>query len=106
MSTPSFDLAALEAIVARFAGRRIAVLGDCMVEPLLMGSGRAHLARGPRARGRSRAESSALGGAGNVAANLRALGAAPLLLGVVGEDDDGRRLREAFAACGLGVGGA
>jgi D-beta-D-heptose 7-phosphate kinase/D-beta-D-heptose 1-phosphate adenosyltransferase len=50
-------------------------------------------------------ESSTLGGAGNVAANLRALGAAPLLLGVVGEDDDGRRLREAFAAGGLDLGG-
>jgi D-glycero-beta-D-manno-heptose-7-phosphate kinase len=37
MSTPSFDLAALEALVARFAGRRVAVLGDCMLDRYLWG---------------------------------------------------------------------
>ena len=105
MSTPSFDLAALEAIVARFAGRRIAVLGDCMVDRYLWGRVERISPEAPVPVVEVERESSALGGAGNVAANLRALGAAPLLLGVVGEDDDGRRLREAFAACGLGVGG-
>ena len=46
-------------------------------------------------------ESWTLGGAGNVAANLASLGAEPVLIGVVGADDDGRRLREGFAERGL-----
>jgi rfaE bifunctional protein kinase chain/domain len=105
MSPPSFDLAALEAIVARFAGRRVAVLGDCMVDRYLWGRVERISPEAPVPVVEIERESSALGGAGNVAANLRALGAEPLLLGVVGEDDDGRRLREAFAARGLDLGG-
>ena len=105
MSTPTFDLAALEAIVARFAGRRLAVLGDCMVDRYLWGRVERISPEAPVPVVEVERESSTLGGAGNVAANLRALGAVPLLLGAVGEDDDGRRLREAFAARGIDVGG-
>jgi D-beta-D-heptose 7-phosphate kinase/D-beta-D-heptose 1-phosphate adenosyltransferase len=105
MSTPTFDLAALEALVARFAGRRVAVLGDCMLDRYLWGRVERISPEAPVPIVEVERESSTLGGAGNVAANLRALGAAPLLLGVVGEDDDGRRLRDAFAACGLELGG-
>jgi rfaE bifunctional protein kinase chain/domain len=105
MSTTSFDLAALEAIVARFAGRRVAVLGDCMLDRYLWGRVERISPEAPVPVVEVERETSTLGGAGNVAANLAALGAAPLLLGVVGEDDDGRRLREAFAARGLDLGG-
>jgi len=105
MSTPSFDLAAFEALVARFAGRRVAVLGDCMLDRYLWGRVERISPEAPVPVVEVERESSTLGGAGNVAANLAALGAVPLLLGVVGEDDDGRRLREAFAARRLEVGG-
>jgi D-glycero-beta-D-manno-heptose-7-phosphate kinase len=105
MSMLSPDLAAFEAVVARFAGRRVAVLGDCMLDRYLWGRVERISPEAPVPIVEVERESSALGGAGNVAANLRALGAEPLLLGVVGEDDDGRRLREAFAARGLGLGG-
>jgi D-beta-D-heptose 7-phosphate kinase/D-beta-D-heptose 1-phosphate adenosyltransferase len=46
-------------------------------------------------------ESDSLGGAGNVAANLSALGARPVLLSVVGDDETGRRITAALAACGV-----
>jgi len=46
-------------------------------------------------------ESSSLGGAGNVAANLTALGAEPVLVGLVGEDDRASRLFDAFADRGV-----
>ena len=101
MSTSAIDPAALRAVVARFAGRRVAVLGDCMLDRYLWGHVERISPEAPVPVVEVERESSALGGAANVAANLRALGAAPLLLGVVGEDDDGRRLREAFAARGL-----
>jgi len=105
MSTSSFDPVALEAVVARFAGRRVAVLGDCMLDRYLWGHVERISPEAPVPVVEIERESSTLGGAGNVAANLRALGAEPLLLGVVGEDDDGRRLLDDFAVRGLDTGG-
>jgi len=42
-----------------------------------------------------------LGGAANVARNIAALGAAPMLMGVVGEDEAGRRIHELIQASGI-----
>ncbi len=50
-------------------------------------------------------ETFTLGGAGNVAANLSALGAVPQLFGVLGDDADGRKLRESFESLGLDTSG-
>lgn len=49
--------------------------------------------------------SCALGGAGNVAANLMALGAQVELFGVVGDDEPGRRLARQASQLGLGLDG-
>jgi len=46
-------------------------------------------------------ESAALGGAGNVAANVAALGAACSVVGVAGADESGRRLREELERVGV-----
>jgi D-beta-D-heptose 7-phosphate kinase/D-beta-D-heptose 1-phosphate adenosyltransferase len=46
-------------------------------------------------------ETSSLGGAGNVAANLAALGAEPVLVGLVGDDARAQQLFDAFAARGV-----
>jgi rfaE bifunctional protein kinase chain/domain len=105
MSAPDPDLAALGAIVRRFAGRRVAVLGDCMVDRYLWGRVERISPEAPVPVVEIERESDALGGAGNVAANLLALGAEPLLLGVVGDDADGARLRETLAGRGLDLGG-
>lgn len=105
MSAPVPDLAALGAIVRRFAGRRVAVLGDCMVDRYLWGRVERISPEAPVPVVEIERESDALGGAGNVAANLLALGAEPLLLGVVGDDADGARLRETLAGRGLDLGG-
>ena len=50
-------------------------------------------------------ESWALGGAGNVAANVVALGAGCDVIGCVGTDVEGRLLREALEALGVGTDG-
>jgi len=42
-----------------------------------------------------------LGGAANVARNIAALGAAPVLMGVVGSDEAGSRVHELIAAAGI-----
>ncbi len=101
MSAPSFDRAALQRIVAGFAGRRLAVLGDCMLDRYLWGRVDRISPEAPVPVVSIERESIALGGAGNVAANLRALGAEPRLVGVVGDDADGAVLLDAFRARGL-----
>ncbi len=105
MSTPTFDLGTLRGVVARFAGRRIAVLGDCMLDRYLWGRVERISPEAPVPVVEVERESDRLGGAGNVAANLRALGATPVLFGVVGEDENGGRLRGAFETLGVDLAG-
>ena len=98
---PAPDRTALEATIDRFAGRRIAVLGDCMVDRYLWGRVERISPEAPVPVVEIERESFTLGGAGNVAANLRALGAEPILLGVVGNDADAETLRATFEQGGI-----
>jgi D-glycero-beta-D-manno-heptose-7-phosphate kinase len=50
-------------------------------------------------------ESYHLGGAANVASNIHALGASALLFGVIGDDEEGARVREIAASEGLDAAG-
>jgi D-glycero-beta-D-manno-heptose-7-phosphate kinase len=97
----TFDLASLQSIVGRFPERRIAVLGDCMLDRYLWGRVERISPEAPVPVVEVERETFTLGGAGNVAANLLALGAVPVLLGVTGDDADGATLRRAFGARGL-----
>ena len=99
MSGPSFDLAALRAIVARFKARKIAVLGDCMLDRYVWGRVDRISPEAPVPVVEIERETRSLGGAGNVAANLKSLGAEAVLVGVVGVDADGEALLESLA-CG------
>ncbi|HKQ57249.1 MAG TPA: D-glycero-beta-D-manno-heptose-7-phosphate kinase [Candidatus Eisenbacteria bacterium] len=101
MSSAAFDLPALEAIIGRFAGRRILVLGDLMLDRYLWGRVDRISPEAPVPVVELERETHALGGAGNVAANLRALGAEPVLLGVIGEDADGTHLLGALRNRGV-----
>src|SRR5262245_53864058 len=95
---PTFDLEALRRTVERFAGRRILVLGDLMLDRYLWGRVDRISPEAPVPVVEVERETAALGGAGNVAANLRALGAQPVLAGVLGRDGDGDRLRSALGS--------
>ncbi|TMQ73157.1 MAG: D-glycero-beta-D-manno-heptose-7-phosphate kinase [Candidatus Eisenbacteria bacterium] len=103
MSPP--ELEALRGIVARFAGRRILVLGDLMLDRYLWGRVDRISPEAPVPVVEVERESLTLGGAGNVAANLRALGAEPALVAAVGDDDDGARLLETLDARGVATRG-
>jgi D-beta-D-heptose 7-phosphate kinase/D-beta-D-heptose 1-phosphate adenosyltransferase len=105
MSTPTFDSGVLRAIVARFTGRKVAVLGDCMFDRYLWGRVERISPEAPVPVVEIERESDSLGGAGNVAANLFRLGAQPRLIGVVGADDAGERLRASLAERGVDAGG-
>lgn len=101
MSTRSPDLATSRAAVARFRDVRVAVLGDCMLDRYLWGRVERISPEAPVPVVEVESESFSLGGAGNVAVNLAALGAKPCLIAVVGADEDGKRLATALAERGV-----
>jgi D-beta-D-heptose 7-phosphate kinase/D-beta-D-heptose 1-phosphate adenosyltransferase len=104
VSSSSYDLAALRALVARFPGRRIVVWGDLMLDRYLWGRVDRISPEAPVPVVEIERESFTLGGAGNVAANLRALGAEAALVGVLGRDAEGDQLLEALAGRGIETG--
>ncbi|HEY3217277.1 MAG TPA: D-glycero-beta-D-manno-heptose-7-phosphate kinase [Candidatus Eisenbacteria bacterium] len=99
-----FDVATLRGLVSRFPGRRILVLGDLMLDRYLWGRVDRISPEAPVPVVEIERESFTLGGAGNVAANLRSLGAEAILAGVVGADPEGDRLVEALNECGVDTG--
>lgn len=101
MSNSDLSLAALTDVAERFAGRRLLVLGDVMLDHYLWGRCERISPEAPVPVVDIHRESSSLGGAGNVAANLAALGAEPVLVAVMGDDDHGRKMLAAFAERGV-----
>jgi D-beta-D-heptose 7-phosphate kinase/D-beta-D-heptose 1-phosphate adenosyltransferase len=90
-----------EAISRNFAGKRIIVLGDLMLDEFIFGRVRRISPEAPVPVVEVEKQTLALGGAGNVVSNLVALGASPVPLGVVGDDADAERMRSAFAKSGV-----
>jgi D-beta-D-heptose 7-phosphate kinase/D-beta-D-heptose 1-phosphate adenosyltransferase len=101
MSATAFALDHLQGIVDRFAGRRLLVLGDLMLDHYLWGRCERISPEAPVPVVEIQKETSSLGGAGNVAANLAALGAEPVLVGLVGDDARAQQLFDAFSARGV-----
>jgi D-beta-D-heptose 7-phosphate kinase/D-beta-D-heptose 1-phosphate adenosyltransferase len=104
MSAPLFNLAVLRDLVSRFAGRRVVVWGDLMLDRYLWGRVDRISPEAPVPVVEIERETLSLGGAGNVAANLKALGADAVLVGVLGTDRDGDELLEALGARGIETG--
>ena len=93
-----------KAALSAIQGQKILVLGDLILDEYLFGEVERISREAPVPIVRVTWERSVLGGAANVASNLMALGAAPLLVGVVGGDAAGARLQKLVSA--LGVDGA
>jgi D-beta-D-heptose 7-phosphate kinase/D-beta-D-heptose 1-phosphate adenosyltransferase len=91
--------------VAAFARARVLVVGDLMVDRYYAGTVRRISPEAPVPVVEVSDEIQRLGGAANVAHNLRRLGAAVEVCGVVGDDDEGRWLRVELSRAGIGVGG-
>src|SRR5688572_5264224 len=92
-------------LVSRLGGRGVLVIGDLMLDHFLIGQVDRISPEAPVPVVRFEAEEFRLGGAANVANNIIALGGRAELLGVVGDDDEGRRMVEALGARGIGIAG-
>jgi D-beta-D-heptose 7-phosphate kinase/D-beta-D-heptose 1-phosphate adenosyltransferase len=89
------------ALVRSFAGRRILVVGDIMLDHFLWGDVDRISPEAPVPVVRVQRESFHPGGCGNVAANLAALGGNPVLVAPVGDDRAGEHLREQLRLLGI-----
>jgi rfaE bifunctional protein kinase chain/domain len=81
-------------IIDSMSGRKVVVLGDVMLDEFVWGDVTRISPEAPVPVVDIRQESVHLGGAANVLANLVALGASASVVGVVGNDSAGSRLRE------------
>ena len=86
-------------------GRRVVVLGDLMLDEYLFGEVDRISPEAPVPVVRVLRENAVLGGAANVAANLKAIGAEPRLVGTLRDDAAGRRMLELLAGHGVDASG-
>jgi D-beta-D-heptose 7-phosphate kinase/D-beta-D-heptose 1-phosphate adenosyltransferase len=91
----------LAALATRLAGRRIAVVGDLMLDHFLVGQVDRISPEAPVPVVRFSRDEYRLGGAGNVAQNVAALGGVAAMVGLVGDDDAARHLQECISRAGL-----
>jgi rfaE bifunctional protein kinase chain/domain len=89
----------------RLAGCKVAVLGDVMLDEYLFGEVNRISPEAPVPILRVVREQAVLGGAANVAANLKALGAEPLLIGTLQKDGAGERLQGLLGRLGISSSG-
>jgi len=85
----TFDTPKMRRIIRKFRGRRVLVLGDLMLDKFIWGTVSRISPEAPVPVVAVERSTSCLGGAGNVERNLAGLGAAPVLVGVVGADQEG-----------------
>jgi D-beta-D-heptose 7-phosphate kinase/D-beta-D-heptose 1-phosphate adenosyltransferase len=95
------DKGKLTRFVKALRGRRIGVVGDFMLDRYVWGSATRLSPEAPVPVVDFLNQSQVLGGAGNVATNLAALGATVFPFGVVGEDEDGRAILSLLNAAGI-----
>ncbi len=91
----------LSAIVAGFRGRKIAVFGDLILDRYVKGSARRISPEAPVPVVLVSSESAVCGGSANVAVNLSALGAVPVLVSVAGRDPAAGELTALLSAAGV-----
>lgn len=88
--------ARLLALIDRFCGRRVAVVGDVIADEFIYGRVSRISREAPVLILKYDATEIVAGGAGNAANNVAALGGRAALVGVIGADTEGRRLWSSF----------
>jgi rfaE bifunctional protein kinase chain/domain len=96
----------LQRVIPRMRGKRVGVVGDLMLDRYLWGEAARLSTEAPVPVVDFVEQSECLGGAGNVAANIAALGGRVEAFGVVGGDEAGRALQACLRAAGISSNGA
>ncbi len=91
---PTLSRERVKSLLSTIAEKRVLVVGDVMLDEFIWGTVRRISPEAPVPVVDVRRESYILGGAGNAAANIRALGGVPVLLGVIGMDAGAARIQE------------
>ena len=95
----------LKRLILRLRGKRIGVLGDLMLDRYLWGTASRLSPEAAVPVVDFEQQSECLGGAGNVAANITALGAKAEAFGVLGSDEAGRALERCLREAKIGAKG-
>ena len=98
---PDISQARAHELIDRFPSRRITVIGDVMLDRFLIGRVNRMSPEAPVPVVVFDHEQVRLGGAANVANNLRELGGTVDLIGVIGNDEFGGHLKNELAATGI-----
>lgn len=91
----------LAAVVRRFAGMRVAVVGDVVVDEYIYGQTDRISREAPVLIVQHESTERKLGAAANAAANLASLGGRTLALGAIGDDESGRALQTLCDEAGI-----
>ncbi len=89
----------------QFSKKRVLVIGDVMVDAYLKGKVNRMSPEAPVPVVDLFAKDERIGGAGNVALNLAALGASPIICSVIGADHEGERLIQLFKDANISTDG-
>ncbi len=79
-------------IIARFSSARVLVIGDLIMDHFIWGKVRRISPEAPVPVVEVTSESLLLGGSANVVNNIHSLGGRSLVTGIIGRDDDGKKL--------------
>lgn len=97
----TFTNSRLQTLFENLSGKRVAVIGDLMLDRYFWGSVTRMSPEAPVPVVEVESESTRLGGAANVANNIASLGGIPFMVGVVGGDDSGKALTSIVAESGF-----
>jgi D-beta-D-heptose 7-phosphate kinase/D-beta-D-heptose 1-phosphate adenosyltransferase len=105
MTLPRLDASRARDLIGRFAGQRVLVVGDAMLDRFIVGRVTRISPEAPVPVVRVQSEYIRLGGAANVAHNIAALGGRPSLVAIVGADAGAARLEDQLVAAGVELSG-
>ncbi|MFA7231510.1 MAG: PfkB family carbohydrate kinase [Victivallaceae bacterium] len=91
----------LKTIVSRFADKKIAVVGDLMLDVYVWGKASRISPEAPVPVVQVSRKSCCLGGAANVMRNAVTLGGSVKAFGIIGNDEDGREIKTLFSEYGI-----
>ena len=89
-----FDSTDFKSVFDQFTNHKVLIIGDVMIDTYLWGSVGRVSPEAPVPIVSGVIEENRLGGAANVALNVKAMGAVPILCSVIGDDDRGKLILE------------